>query len=146
VLTPAGPQVTELAVVRYTSKGTPDSSFGMGGGAFAPPAAGSTSSAAAVAIQTNGSIVAAGITGVGSFGGSLTATQFELARFTATGQLDPTFGTGGQVATSFGKGIANGVVALVLQPDGKIIAVGGSSNPDTARSFARFTLARYLAQ
>ena len=47
--------------------------------------------AQAVAIQRDGSIVAAG-------GG---AGYFALARYTARGTLDPTFGTGGKVMTRF---------------------------------------------
>ena len=47
--------------------------------------------AQAVAIQRDGSIVAAG-------GG---AGYFALARYSASGTLDPTFGTAGRVMTRF---------------------------------------------
>lgn len=77
-------------------------------------------------------------------------TAFALARYTATGQLDTTFGTNGTVVTTFGGGIqepsisANG---LAIQSDSKIVAVGGYSvfvpfhGTDTA-----FKLVRYLGQ
>src|SRR6516162_2663003 len=43
----------------------------------------------------------------------------------ASGQLDPTFGSGGKVTTDLFGG-TDTVVALALQPDGKIIAAGVS--------------------
>jgi len=53
----------------------------------------------------------------------------------ADGDLDPTFGVGGRVTTSFpGNG---GVLGLVIQPDGKIVAAGPSG--------VGFALARYEA-
>ena len=50
------------------------------------------------------------------------------------GDLDPTFGTGGVVTTSFG-GPYTVASGLVVQPDGRIVAIGGSNG--------RFALARY---
>ena len=41
------------------------------------------------------------------------------------GDLDPTFGTGGKVVTDFNSSV-DILIDLVLQPDGKIIAVGSS--------------------
>jgi uncharacterized delta-60 repeat protein len=143
---PSGSPLTELAVLRYTVSGVPDTPFGTGGGAFAPPASsGSLSDAASVAVQTNGDIVAGGLTMVIAGGGRPSA-QFELARFTGAGQIDPTFGGGGQVITSFG-GANEFVTVVLLQADGKIVAVGNSSKVVNASTDAsRFALARYLAQ
>jgi hypothetical protein len=64
-----------------------------------------------------------------------------LARLNPNGSLDSTFGSGGKVRTSFGdlNGGANGAV---LQPDGRIVAVGFQAT-NTAR-WAEFALARYL--
>ena len=50
------------------------------------------------------------------------------------GALDPTFGTGGKVTTPIGPALA-----LTLQPDGKLVAAGYSSNG----SNYVFALARY---
>src|ERR1044072_8014849 len=61
---------------------------------------------------------------------------------TATGNLDPTFGTGGTVRTDFAGNIdqAN---ALVVQSNGQIIAAGSSfSNSNTVEDFL---VARYNA-
>jgi len=52
----------------------------------------------------------------------------------APGNLDPTFGVGGKVTTDLGAG-SGGAQALVLQPDGKLVAAGSSADG--------FGLARY---
>src|SRR5262249_40479711 len=64
--------------------------------------------------------------------------DFALARYNASGSLDPSFGTGGKVTTDFagGEDFAGNVA---LEPDGKIVAVGWTTvngSPDVA-------LARY---
>src|SRR5437588_4489817 len=56
------------------------------------------------------------------------------------GDLDPTFGTGGLVITSFGRsdvinagGVAN---AVAVQADGKIVAAGATGGPNGGVVFA----------
>jgi Domain of unknown function (DUF5122) beta-propeller len=55
----------------------------------------------------------------------------------AAGDLDPTFGIGGKVTTSFGN-LGGGAHGAALQSDGKIVAVGFQAQD--------FALARYLSQ
>jgi len=96
---------------------------------FAPTAPNATSFA--LALQSNGDIVAAGSAATNSpF--SPQAADFALARYTSNGGLDTTFGSGGKVTTAIGNSPAS-ILALALQRDGKIVAVGTS-------------IARYLAQ
>jgi uncharacterized delta-60 repeat protein len=53
------------------------------------------------------------------------AREFGLARYTARGRLDPSFGRGGKVTTRFGAGHSGSeAVVLAIQPDGKIVALG----------------------
>jgi hypothetical protein len=48
-----------------------------------------------------------------------------LSRFTSTGTLDPTFGTGGIVITPIGGAICvSSVSALAIQSDSNIVAAG----------------------
>lgn len=115
------------------STGNPlDSGFGDGRGTVMTPVSSgsSTDVARAVAVQSDGKIVA-----VGSGGN---ASEFALVRYDFDGGLDTTFGSAGKVTTAFpsGRGSAN---AVALQPDGKIVAAGTSG---TAGS-SNFTLARY---
>src|SRR3954471_2526926 len=60
----------------------------------------------------------------------------------ASGDLDPTFGTGGKVSTEFGSTLDQ-VNAMVIQPDGKILAAGAAWPGSPGR--AHFALARYNA-
>ena len=93
---------------------------------------------AAAAIQANGQAV---IGGTHTESGQFSSTSvFGLARVNADGTLDPAFGTGGALTTKIqGKDF---VSLLVIQPDGKILAVGTSQN---AAGVTELALARYLS-
>ena len=127
--------VQNFAVARYTSNGILDTSFGTDG--MTQIDFGSCcQSANKVLVQANGTTIAVGYANTES-----SDSDFLLARLTPDGSLDSTFGTGGKVRTSFGdlNGGANGAV---LQPDGKIVAVGFQATG--LKLFADFALARYL--
>jgi len=94
----------------------------------------------AVAVQPDGKIVLAGSIGTVQNNGE---GQFFLERLNADGSLDTSFGTDGVVETAFGP-IAY-VTALVIQPDGKIVAGGASEDSASATTDAMFALARYNA-
>lgn len=133
-----------FVVVRYNSDGTIDTSFGTRGAVVTTFPSNDFSGASAVAVQSSGEIVAAGFTAATNCLCGQQASDFALARYTADGQLDATFGTNGLVVTSF-NGDSASINALAIQSDGKIVALGrdkpaafGSPNP--------FTLARYLSQ
>ncbi|HEU4729192.1 MAG TPA: hypothetical protein VFT22_14915, partial [Kofleriaceae bacterium] len=90
----------------------------------------------AIAVQADGKIVVAG----SAKAAGATGDDFALARYTASGALDATFGTGGKVTTSFGND-ADTARALVVQADGKIVA-GGDTSQGSATG-VDFALARY---
>jgi uncharacterized delta-60 repeat protein len=121
----------DFALVRYTTAGVPDISFGINGivttqmGSFGDYIN-------SVMVQSDGKIVAAGYT----FNGN--ENEFALARYQSNGFLDDTFGTNGKVMTSFGNLNAY-IYSAAIQSDGKIV-VGGFSGEG---SDADFTLARY---
>ena len=131
-----------FALVRYNSTGTIDATFGIHGAAITPFTGNGFSEALALAVESNGDIVAGGQTGAEPPNFS-DPSDFALARYTSNGQLDATFGTDGLVTTSFDNDVAF-ITALAIQSDGKIVAVG-SNNP-TQGSNPGFTLARYLSQ
>lgn len=62
--------------------------------------------------------------------------DFALARYLADGHLDATFGLGGTVTTDFGG--AEFALALVLQPDGKLVAAGFTGGDERDFALARF--------
>ncbi len=123
----------DFALVRYLSDGSLDPTFGVGGKVTTD--FGGFEAAAALVQQPDGKLVAAGL----STAGSAPATDFALARYLPDGSLDPTFGVGGKVTTDFEGG---GASALVLQPDGKLVAAGNSRLTGLVSDFA---LARYLS-
>jgi uncharacterized delta-60 repeat protein len=88
--------------------------------------------ASAAAVQANGQAVVGGSHFLGT-------AVFGLARVNPGGALDAAFGTGGTLTTTLNGD--EGVGALVIQPDGKIIAVGFSENNSTGDVF--IALARY---
>jgi uncharacterized delta-60 repeat protein len=130
--------VTPL-VVRYNPDGSPDSSFGSAGSAIVGQAP--VESAKSVAIQPDGKIVVAGnrIVPTGVMRGP---SQFAVSRLGPDGNLDPSFGSSGKITTSFNQ--VDFLNAIVLQPDGKIIAVGDSGAADTGETDGRsIAIARY---
>ncbi len=115
----------DFALARYNADGTPDTTFGSSG-KTATDFGYTLDCAHAVAIQSDGKIVAAG-----SY-----ASDFALARYNANGILDTTFGGDGMVTTNF-FGNSDCVYSVAIQSDNKIVAAGsGSANND-------FALARY---
>ncbi|MFH9552814.1 calcium-binding protein [Streptomyces sp. NPDC017435] len=120
----------QMAVLRLTSNGTPDTTFGGDGTVTANPAGPVVQEGGdgrALALQPDGKIVVGGQVGSTRF-------DFALMRFNADGSVDSSFDGDGIVRTDFGDYEA--VEGLALQPDGKIVAVGASG--------ARFALARYF--
>ena len=127
----------DFLVMRYTSAGTLDSSFGTGGRVSTAVGSGSDDMAYAVALQPDGKIVVAGSSGPAQ---SDARPHFALARYTDEGRLDPSFGDGGIVLTDFGSGRSS-ATAVAVQPDGKIVAAGSGPGEDGDR----FALVRYTA-
>src|SRR5579885_1749835 len=92
---------------------------------------GSDDGARAVAIQSDGKIVAAGFS-------SNHNSDFALVRYNTDGSLDDTFSGDGRVTTNFG-GDDDEAFGVAIQADGKIVVIGFS---DANRDFD-FALARY---
>jgi uncharacterized delta-60 repeat protein len=131
----------DFAAARYNADGSLDTAFGSGG-KVDTPFAGVDAEATAVAIQSDGKVVLVGRSG-GFLGLPPYSAQFALARYSATGTLDTTFGSGGQVQTSLGDGSDAEARAAAIQSDGKIVAAGFAkqSSPDGVTD--NFAVARY---
>jgi uncharacterized delta-60 repeat protein len=127
----------DIALGRYEANGTLDPSFGNAG--KVTTTFGSTSDVAqAVALEPGGKIVVAGASGFPQ----QRDEAFALARYDADGALDQSFGTGGKVTTRFSSPGDDSAHALLLQPDGKVVAVGSDFVAARAGS-SDFALARY---
>jgi uncharacterized delta-60 repeat protein len=133
-----------FALARYNSNGSLDPSFGSGGTVITTNFTASNLSglANALTLQADGKIVAAGTFGrPPSLFVPLTTDGFALVRYNANGTLDPTFGNGGKVTTVFNSN--EQATGVAFQPDGKIVASGGTSPPGVGK--IHFALARYNA-
>ncbi len=126
----------DFALARFHPDGSLDTSFGSAGLVLTDFGDGSDDGAAALAIQPDGKLVAAGFSNAGNPGDF----DFAVARYNPDGSLDTSFG-GGTLRTFFG-GNAEGANALVIQLDGKIVAAG-FSNAGSPGDFD-FALVRYL--
>src|SRR5213080_369218 len=129
----------DFKVVRYNSNGSLDTSFGDGGIVTTTFPEGSY--AFDVALQADGKIIAAGTVFVDFNPGDSSNTDFALARYNPDGTPDATFGNGGHVSTDF-FGLEDDAFSLLIQPDGKIVAVGSANDPAT---FYDFAAVRYLS-
>ncbi|WP_170928380.1 delta-60 repeat domain-containing protein [Deinococcus hopiensis] len=117
----------DLLVVRYTTEGRLDPAFGRGG-IVVTDLNTSFDSGNTLLLQPDGKIVVGGSTSVPYRPGSNeTKSDFALVRYTPDGHLDPSFGQGGAVRTALGTG-HDGAYAVALQPDGKLLLTGQTSN------------------
>ena len=121
----------DFALARYNPDGSLDSEFGTGG-IVTTPIGDKDDKIFSIALQSDGKIVAGGCYIDSSY------WSFALVRYNSDGSLDDSFGTNGSVTTSIGP--RHDVINTVLiQPDGKIVAVGYSNNGDNYD----FAVARY---
>jgi uncharacterized delta-60 repeat protein len=87
-------------------------------------------------LQPDGKIVAAGFSGRYE-----NNADFAIVRFLPGGGIDSSFGANGKVITDFGSNVGEEAVDLLLQGDGKIIAIGNSGGSTTGNS--KVVMARY---
>jgi uncharacterized delta-60 repeat protein len=125
----------DFGAVRYQANGTLDTGFGASGEATAS-FTNFINTPNDAALQPNGDIVVVG----DAQNATDTVNEFALARFTAAGTLDSSFGTGGKVTTSFG-GVLNPATAVLVQPNGDILV--GGSDLKAAKTPTLTALARY---
>lgn len=110
----------DFALMRLTSAGVPDATFGpAGNGQVTVDVGGRADNGHAAALQADGSIVIVGR--AAPSGGS--DPDIGIARFDADGNLDATFGSGGVVRDATAE--ADEAMDVVIDADGTIL-VGGS--------------------
>jgi uncharacterized delta-60 repeat protein len=129
----------DIAVLRYNTDGSLDSTFGTGG--FVLKDISATDDAYDVVLQANGQIVVGGTAANPAQADEL--NDFALLRLNTDGTLDSTFGTGGFVLTDYQKKKER-VVKVLIQADGKLIAAGDLVGTATAPASA-WLIARYNA-
>jgi uncharacterized delta-60 repeat protein len=109
-----------------------DPSFGVGG-RVATDFAASDDQAMALAIQPDGRIVVVGEANSGTAADP--NWDFAVARYLPDGTLDESFDGDGRVITSFGD-LTDRALDVAVQPDGRIVVAGLSTQPITGKQFA----------
>lgn len=113
---------TDFALARYDADGELDTSFSGDGRALTDMGAqGRDEEVKAVALQPDGKILAAGLTGRLSLPPN--ATDFAVARYNPNGTLDTSFSDDGKFTLDFG-GTEEFALDLALQDDGKVVVAG----------------------
>jgi uncharacterized delta-60 repeat protein len=132
-------QKANFGLARYLVNGNLDTPFGTNG-TISTSIGSVADTAVGVGVDGQGNIVAAGFTNNGD------TYDFGLARYTSSGELDPTFGSGGKVATDFGGSFDFARGGVLVQPDGKPVALGEVTVFGTSdqAAVARYTTAGAL--
>jgi len=112
----------DLLIMRLLISGPPDTTFSAGG--FLTIDRGGNDSGRAVAVQTNGQIVAAGASSNGS------NADIIIVRVNVDGLPDVSFNFNGIVTID--QGGSDSANAVAVQPNGQIVAAGTSSNGSNA--------------
>ena len=135
----------DFLLVRFLASGALDSSFGASGfpnlSASVTTDFGGQDHATSLAIGSNGTIVVAGQSQ------AFLDSYFVIARYTAGGLLDNTFGSSGRVTTNFvasdhGGSTGDAALGVAVQSDGKIVVVGRAET-NTGLATTDIALARY---
>jgi uncharacterized delta-60 repeat protein len=110
----------DFALVRYNENGTLDTTFN-GTGKRTDPIGSASDSAGAVAIDAQGRIVVAGVSGNG------TDNDFAVARYNPNGTLDTTFNGTGKRTDPIGSS-DDAPRAMAIDAQGRIVVVGTTFN------------------
>jgi uncharacterized delta-60 repeat protein len=117
----------KIAMARYHDDGTLDTAFNTTGKVLT--AVSTYDESNAVALQSDGKIILAGVARNGS------NQDFSILRYHTDGTLDTSFSSNGFVTTDFGTN-TDKAKAVAIQQDGKIVAVGVAGQD--------FAMARYI--
>lgn len=110
---------SDFILARFNTNGTLDASFGNGGTTTADIGS-DNDYLSSLVITPAGKIIAGGYASAGN------TRQFALVQFNTSGTIDNGFGQNGIAKTSFPNADFPYLNSMTLQPDGKIIAVGGT--------------------
>ncbi len=124
-----GNTTSDIAIARYNSDGSLDTSFDTDGKVTTDFGLGRREFGYSVSLLSDGKIL------VGGYSEAAGDADFILARYNSTGALDTSFDGDGRVVTDLGS--LDRAFAMFVQSDGKII-LGGTSAGD-------FAIARYNA-
>jgi uncharacterized delta-60 repeat protein len=135
-----------FAIVRYNADGSLFNAWGPNGnGSLLVDFLPGLDEAQSIVAQADGKMVAGGLATTGDPDAAGFDSSFAAIRIDGSGNLDPSFGSGGKVVTDF-NGLAS-INKLILQPGGKVVASGEvvGTLSDVGIASVRVALARYNA-
>jgi uncharacterized delta-60 repeat protein len=131
---PNGSHFEAFGILRFKVDGTLDESFGTGG-EFTTDV-GDARTGTALAVQPDGKILFAGISGLVGF-------ESVLIRLNSDGTFDTTFNNTGIVRSRFGS-LSEGITEVMVQPDGKIVTAGWAIiNVAGSSGYLHFLISRF---
>ncbi len=120
----------DMLVMRLTSTGELDASFGGGDGIVTIDFSGALDSARGVSVLPDGKIIVGGASFVPGSSGN-----FAAARLDENGVLDATFGNGGMVVVD--AGVSVNATQMLVQSDARIVLAGETNEDPSAFIFTR---------
>ncbi len=123
-----GASAGNFALVRYTSSGALDTTFGSSSDGRVEIDMGGDDQAKDIMVASTGQLI------VGGYGGG----KFAIAVLSKNGVLDPNYGSGGKIFTTFGT--TSGINGLAAAPGNKFVAVGDT----TTGGLKNVAIARYF--
>lgn len=126
-----------LLLARFTRAGQPDETFGVAGHVTHPVPYG-YARFGTIALSADGRIVVGGDVAAGE-----NEIDVAIARFTRSGQFDPTFGTEGIATARISWSVYMAVRDVAIQPDGRVVAAGFTYGAPFAPHTPSFAVARF---
>jgi uncharacterized delta-60 repeat protein len=121
----------DFAIMQFTKAGKLDKNWNKSG--MTRTDFGGNDHGRALALRSDGKVIVAGVTDLNDAGDTA------LARYLKNGKLDTSWGTGGMVVTDqSNSGAYDDAVAVLIQPDGKIVTVGSTQQADFDCVISRF--------
>ncbi|NJM37701.1 MAG: hypothetical protein HC845_07500 [Akkermansiaceae bacterium] len=123
---------TDSVVLRYNSNGTLDTSFSVNG--MYQESFGALSNFSAVALQPDGKIL------LGGSSGTLAGRNSTVVRLNSNGNRDTSFDGDGYVISDINPASVDYILAIALQPDGRLVTAGQSGNGSPNIALIRYNL------
>lgn len=125
----------DALMVRFTQRGRPDYDFGGGGVVVTDFTPDGNDFFNGAKLLSDGKIIAVGVASIAPS----TLSNFLVAKYSANGGLEA------NTQTSFTPSQNSAASDAVIQPDGKILVVGYTRNPNSSINGNVFAIARYTA-
>lgn len=125
----------DAMMARFTQRGRPDFGFGNAGVIITDFTPGGNDAFNAATLTADGKIIAVGQASIAPS----TISNFLVAKYSANGDLET------NTQTSFTSSQNSAALNAVIQPDGNILVIGYTRNPNSSINGNVFAIARYTA-